>query len=84
MWPLGGWSFGTEPLPTLHRGLVLKVLMELAGAGALAWQIARFRLLEPANRARFLHEGRLVRCPECGLKLHGRVGQLYTFVAASG
>jgi uncharacterized protein (DUF983 family) len=23
-----------------------------------------------------LHEGRLVRCPECGLKLHGRAGEI--------
>jgi len=23
-----------------------------------------------------LHEGRLVRCPECGMKLHGRAGEI--------
>ena len=31
-----------------------------------------------------LHDGPVVRCPECGLKLHGRAEGLYTFVAASG
>jgi hypothetical protein len=60
-WPLAGWSFGDEPLPTLHRAVALKVVMEVAGAAALLWQVARFRLLEPVNRDRFLHEGRLDR-----------------------
>ena len=61
VWPLAGVSFGDEPLPTLHRSVVLKVLMELAGTGALAWQVSRFRLLEPVNRERFLRQGRLDR-----------------------
>jgi hypothetical protein len=61
VWPLSGLSFGDEPLPTLHRSVLLKVLMELAGVGALAWQVARFRLLDPVNRDRFLHQGRLDR-----------------------
>lgn len=61
LWPLSGWSFGDEPLPTLSRGVELKVLMELAGAAALGWQVARFRLLEPGRRALFLRQGRLDR-----------------------
>jgi hypothetical protein len=61
VWPLAGWSFGTEPLPTLNRPIGLKVAMELAGAAALAFQVARFRLLDPVNRERFVHEGRLDR-----------------------
>jgi hypothetical protein len=61
VWPLAGWSFGSEPLPTLHRALGLKIAMEVAGAAALLWQVARFRLLDPVNKARFLQEGRLDR-----------------------
>ena len=30
-----------------------------------------------------LHEGRLVRCPECGLKLHGRVDELHVATRAT-
>jgi len=61
VWPLAGLSFGEEALPTLSRGVALRVAMEVAGLGALLWQVARFRLLEPTNRTRFLSEGRLDR-----------------------
>lgn len=60
-WPLGGLSFGNEQLPTLGRPLALRLLMEVAGAAAIAWSVHRFRLLEPRNRDRFLRSGRLDR-----------------------
>ncbi len=60
-WPLGGLSFGHEQLPTLGRPWGLRLAMELVGAGALVWSIRRFHLLEPRNRRRFLHSGRLDR-----------------------
>jgi hypothetical protein len=60
-WPLGGLSFGDEQLPTLGRPWPLRLAMELAGLAALWWCVHRFRLLEPQNRERFLHSGRLDR-----------------------
>lgn len=61
VWPLGGLDFGDEPLPTLHRPLLLRLLMEVAGAVALVVQVRRFRLAEPEHRDRFLRTGRLDR-----------------------
>ena len=61
VWPLGGLSFGDEQLPTLGRPWPLRLAMEVAGLLALLWCVRRFRLLEPANRHRFLRSGRLDR-----------------------
>jgi len=58
----------------LHRTLEQELFALLRGASLECPVCGEF----------VLHEGRLVRCPECGLKLHGRVSELYTFVAASG
>lgn len=59
-WPALG-SPGTFEIPSLQRPLAMLILLEVVGALALrrCWQ--RFRLGEPANRARFLSQGRLDR-----------------------
>ena len=49
----------------LHRTLEQELYALLRGAS----------LECPACGEFVLHEGPLVRCPECGLKLHGRVDQ---------
>jgi hypothetical protein len=59
-WPLFGWTFPAGELPEIERG-VLTVLLELAGAAALAWCWQRFRLNEPRRRAEFLRTGHLGR-----------------------
>ena len=50
----------------LHRTLEQELFALLRGAS----------LECPACGEFVLHDGSLVRCPECGLKLHGRVDQL--------
>lgn len=59
-WPLFGVEADAGDIPTWEAVPVL-VLMEVAGAGALAWMIRRYRLLEPAERELFRREGRLSR-----------------------
>jgi len=49
----------------LHRTLDQELLALLRGAS----------LECPACGEFVLHEGPLVRCPECGLRLHGRIEQ---------
>ena len=49
----------------LHRTLEQELFALLRGAS----------LECPACGEFVLHDGSLVRCPECGLKLHGRVDQ---------
>ena len=49
----------------LHRSLEQELLAVLRGASLECLVCGEF----------VLHEGPLVRCPECGLRLHGRVGQ---------
>ena len=60
-WPLGGWSFGDEPIPVVGRSTALNVLLELMGAAALVWAWRRFGLDDPARRRRFFDSGRLDR-----------------------
>ena len=50
----------------LHRTLEQELLALLRGASLECPVCGEF----------VLHEGRLVRCPECGLKLHGRVDEV--------
>jgi predicted RNA-binding Zn-ribbon protein involved in translation (DUF1610 family) len=50
----------------LHRTLEQEVFALLRGAS----------LECPACGEFVLHEGHVVRCPECGLKLYGRVDEL--------
>jgi hypothetical protein len=49
---------------SLHRTLEQELFALLRGASLECPVCGEF----------VLHEGPLVRCPECGLKLHGRVG----------
>ena len=60
-WPFLGRSFGHAPLPSIHRPLALLALEEAAGALALGWAWARFRLGEPERRGHLLRTGRLGR-----------------------
>jgi hypothetical protein len=57
----------------LHRTLEQELLALLRGASLECPVCGEF----------VLHEGRLVRCPECGLKLHGRVEQLGLLTSAT-
>ena len=50
----------------LHRTLEQELLALLRGASLECPVCGEF----------VLHEGSVVRCPECGLKLHGRVDEL--------
>ena len=60
-WPVSGPSFGGAGLPSLSRPVLLLAAQELAGAVALAWWWARFRLDDPDRRRHFLRTGRLGR-----------------------
>lgn len=59
-WPFTGWGWSEARLPELARGGV-DVVLEIVGAAALWWCWRRFRLFEPARRARFLRSGQLDR-----------------------
>lgn len=59
-WPFTGWGWSEVRLPELARGGV-DVILEIVGAVALWWCWRRFRLFEPARRARFLRSGQLDR-----------------------
>lgn len=52
-----------ELVAPFHRTLEQELFALLRGAS----------LECPACGEFVLHEGRLVRCPECGLRLHGRI-----------
>lgn len=52
-----------DAVAPLHRTLEQELLAVLRGAS----------LECPACGEFVLHEGSLVRCPECGMRLHGRV-----------
>jgi predicted RNA-binding Zn-ribbon protein involved in translation (DUF1610 family) len=49
----------------LHRSLEQELLAVLRGASLECPVCGEF----------VLHEGPLVRCPECGMQLHGRLGR---------
>ena len=57
----------------LHRTLEQELFALLRGASLECPVCGEF----------VLHEGRLVRCPECGLKLHGRVDDLHVATRAT-
>lgn len=59
-WPFAGIEWSGSRLPELARG-GFGLVLELAGAGALWWCWRRFRLFEPARRARFVRTGQLDR-----------------------
>lgn len=60
-WPFFGLDFGPEGLPELGRPLGVVLVMELVGAGALAWCWKQFDLADPGNRRLFLETGHLRR-----------------------
>ena len=53
-----------NPPTPLHRTLEQELLAVLRGASLECPVCGEF----------VLHEGELVRCPECAMRLHGRVG----------
>jgi hypothetical protein len=59
-WPFFGTSFGNVRMPELDRG-ALSVLMEIAGAGAIAYAVNRYGLRDAHARDRFLRTGQLPR-----------------------
>jgi hypothetical protein len=59
-WPFAGLAWSDARLPELARG-GLDLVLEAAGAAALWWCWRRFRLDEPARRARFVRTGQLDR-----------------------
>lgn len=59
-WPFLGATLAA-PLPSLDHGVIVLVVEELAGAGALIWFCRRFRLTNPQARRVFLRTGRLPR-----------------------
>jgi len=52
-----------SPLASLHRTLEQELLAVLRGASLECPVCGEF----------VLHEGSLVRCPECAMRLHGRI-----------
>ena len=59
-----------SPLTSLHRTLEQELLAVLRGASLECPVCGEF----------VLHEGSLVRCPECAMCLHGRIGGAETGV----
>ena len=59
-WPFAGLAWSDSRLPELSRG-ALDLVLEAIGAAALWWCWRRFRLDEPARRARFVRTGQLDR-----------------------
>ena len=60
-WPFLGTSFHHAGLPSTSHPVAVVTLQEVAGGVALLWAWMRFRLNEPARRARFFRTGRLGR-----------------------
>ena len=61
-WPLGGFGFHDDALPSISRGL-LDVPLELLGLAMLVWVWRTFGLRSPARRHQFLRTGRLDPVP---------------------
>ena len=57
-WPLGGWEFPDNPLPSVARGW-FNIPLELIGIGALWWVWRTFGLHSKAKRDLLLRTGRL-------------------------
>lgn len=57
-WPFFGWAFGDGQSPELTRG-AFAIVLEVAGAGALAWCWRRFGLDDRSRRDVFLRTGHL-------------------------
>jgi Zn finger protein HypA/HybF involved in hydrogenase expression len=61
-------------LTSLHRTLEQELLAVLRGASLECLVCGEF----------VLHEGALVRCPECGMRLHGRLAGAAAATDAAG
>ena len=61
-------------LTSLHRTLEQELLAVLRGASLECLVCGEF----------VLHEGALVRCPECGMRLHGRLAGAGAATDAAG
>lgn len=61
-WPIGGFGFADDPLPSAARGW-FNVLLEIVGVFLLIWIWRHFGLRNPASRRRFVHTGALVPLP---------------------
>lgn len=62
-WPFTGLSFEDAGIPIVDRGLI-SVVLEVLGVVGCAWLWRRNRLSIPANRRRFLLDGRLDAVPD--------------------
>jgi membrane-bound metal-dependent hydrolase YbcI (DUF457 family) len=60
-WPFLGSGLHDRGLPSVERPAIVLVLMECAGAAALIWLVARFRLHDAQRWRVFLRTGRLGR-----------------------
>jgi hypothetical protein len=60
-WPFLGLDFGSGGLPELGRPVAVIVLMELAGAAALAWCWVQFGFRDRTTRELFIRTGHLDR-----------------------
>jgi hypothetical protein len=60
-WPAFGWDVLGGASPEATRSADQLVVLEACGALALVWFAAHFRLLDPANRSRFVRTGRVPR-----------------------
>lgn len=58
-WPITGLSPVAGRIPSFHRGVLLNVAFEVAGALILRWFWKRFHLGDTEPRALFLATGRL-------------------------
>ena len=58
-WPLFGWDFPTEPSLVASRPVVVNVVLELIGLGALIWAWKRFGLDDEKRRHRLWTTGTL-------------------------
>lgn len=57
-WPVGGWAFADDPLPSVARGW-FDIALEFAGLAILWWVVKTFGLRSPARRKAFLTTGAL-------------------------
>lgn len=57
-WPVGGWSFADDPLPSVARGW-FDIVLEIGGLAILWWVVRTFGLRSQARRKNFIETGGL-------------------------
>jgi hypothetical protein len=57
-WPIGGFGFRDDPLPSVARGW-FDIVLELVGLALLVWVWRTFGLRSPDRRERLLRDGSL-------------------------